>query len=117
MKHPGHTYGGFVSAISEWGMTDPIPPVFLQLPLIFFNQHSQHGIYPLSQLPLHILFPHANLRVVGLDHPVVKIIRNDHVLTLGRLSLIRVHQNFLVFDHNHTDGERVCVELHLDSIT
>jgi hypothetical protein len=21
MKHPGHTYGGFVSAISEWGMT------------------------------------------------------------------------------------------------
>jgi hypothetical protein len=20
MKHPGHTYGGFVSAISEWGM-------------------------------------------------------------------------------------------------
>jgi hypothetical protein len=21
MKHPGHTYGGFVFAISEWGMT------------------------------------------------------------------------------------------------
>jgi hypothetical protein len=21
MKHPGHTYGGFVPAISEWGMT------------------------------------------------------------------------------------------------
>jgi hypothetical protein len=21
MKHPGHTYGGFVSAISEWGLT------------------------------------------------------------------------------------------------
>jgi hypothetical protein len=21
MKYPGHTYGGFVSTISEWGMT------------------------------------------------------------------------------------------------
>jgi hypothetical protein len=21
MKHPGHAYGGFVPAISEWGMT------------------------------------------------------------------------------------------------
>jgi hypothetical protein len=21
MKHPGHTYGGFVPVISEWGMT------------------------------------------------------------------------------------------------
>jgi hypothetical protein len=21
MKHPGHTYGGFIPAISEWGMT------------------------------------------------------------------------------------------------
>jgi hypothetical protein len=23
MKHPGHTYGGFIPAFSEWGMTDP----------------------------------------------------------------------------------------------
>jgi hypothetical protein len=23
MKHPEHTYGGFVPAISEWGMTGP----------------------------------------------------------------------------------------------
>jgi hypothetical protein len=23
MKHPGHTYGGFVPTISEWGMTLP----------------------------------------------------------------------------------------------
>jgi hypothetical protein len=22
MKHPGHTYEGFVPAISEWGMTE-----------------------------------------------------------------------------------------------
>jgi hypothetical protein len=22
MKHPGHTYGGFIPAISEWGMTE-----------------------------------------------------------------------------------------------
>jgi hypothetical protein len=25
MKHPGHTYGGFVPAISERGMTDVLP--------------------------------------------------------------------------------------------
>jgi hypothetical protein len=39
---------------------DLVPPVFLQLPLIFFNLHSQRGFYPLSQLPLHVLLPHAN---------------------------------------------------------
>jgi hypothetical protein len=27
MKHPGHTYGGFVSAISERGMTDHTPNI------------------------------------------------------------------------------------------
>jgi hypothetical protein len=25
LKHPGHTYGGFVSAISKWGMTMCLP--------------------------------------------------------------------------------------------
>jgi capsule polysaccharide export protein KpsC/LpsZ len=25
MKHPGHTYGGFIPAISEWGMTEDLP--------------------------------------------------------------------------------------------
>jgi hypothetical protein len=25
MKHPGHTYGGFIPAISEWGMTHKGP--------------------------------------------------------------------------------------------
>jgi hypothetical protein len=44
-------------------------------------------------------------------------IGNDHVLTLGRLGLIHAHQNFLVFDLDHTDGEWVCVKLHLASIT
>jgi hypothetical protein len=68
---------------------DPVPLVFLQLPLIFFNRHSRRGFHPLSRLPLHVLLPHASLQVVGLDHPVVKIIRNDHILTLGRLVLIR----------------------------
>jgi hypothetical protein len=24
MKHPGHTYGGFVPTISEWGVTGEI---------------------------------------------------------------------------------------------
>jgi hypothetical protein len=51
------------------------------------------------------------------DHPIVKIVKNDHVLTLGHLGLIHAHQHFLVFDLDHTDGERVCVELHLASIT
>jgi hypothetical protein len=96
---------------------DPVPPVFLQLPLIFFNQHSRCGFYPLNRLPLHVLLPRANIWVVGLDHPVAKIIENDHVLTLGRLGLIRAHQNFLVFNLDHTDGEWVCVELHLATIT
>jgi hypothetical protein len=36
---------------------DPVPPIFLQLPLIFFNQHSQRGFYPLSWLSLDILLP------------------------------------------------------------
>jgi hypothetical protein len=40
---------------------DPVPPIFLQLLLIFFNQHIQHGFYPLSRLSLNILLPHANL--------------------------------------------------------
>jgi hypothetical protein len=60
-----------------------VPPIFLQLPLIFFNQHSRCGFYHLSWLSQHNLLPHANLWVVGLDHPVGKIIGNDHVLTLG----------------------------------
>jgi hypothetical protein len=68
---------------------DPVPPVFLQQSLIFFNQHSQREFYPPSWLPLHVLLPHTNLQAVGLDDPVVKIIRNDHALTLGCLGLIR----------------------------
>jgi hypothetical protein len=71
---------------------NPVPPVFLQLPLIFFNQHSRCGFYPLS-------------RVVGLDHPVAQFIGNDHVLALGHLSLICVHQRLLVHELHHADGE------------
>jgi hypothetical protein len=56
-------------------------------------------------------------QAVGLDHPVMKIIKNDHVLTLGHLGLICAHQNFVVFDLDHTDREQVRVELHLASIT
>jgi hypothetical protein len=54
---------------------------------------------------------------MGLDHPVVKIVKNDYVLTLGRLGLIRALQNFLVFNLDHTYEEWLCVELHLSSIT
>jgi hypothetical protein len=43
-----------------------VPPVFLQLSLIFFNQHSQRGFYPLSRLPQHILLPHAISGMWGL---------------------------------------------------
>jgi hypothetical protein len=96
---------------------NPVPLVFLQLPLIFFNQHSRHGFYPLSRLPQHILLPHTNLWVVGLDHPVAQFIINDHVLSLGRLGLICAHQHLLVHELDHANGERVRVELHLASIT
>jgi hypothetical protein len=95
---------------------DPVPLVFLQLSLIFYNQHSRHGFYHLSQLPHHVL-PHANLRVMGLDHPIVQFIGNDHVFGLGHLGLIRVYQNLLVHELNHTDTEQFCVELYLASIT
>jgi hypothetical protein len=97
--------------------TNSIPPVFLQLSLIFFNQHSRRAFYPLSQLLQHVLLPHANLWVVRLDHLVVQFIRNDHVLTLGRLGLIRAHQNLLVHELHHANREWVHVELHLASIT
>jgi hypothetical protein len=30
MKYHGHTYGGFVPAISEWGMTPPPHPTLLR---------------------------------------------------------------------------------------
>jgi hypothetical protein len=112
---------GFVPSLKEsipFDPTgDPVPLVFLQLPLIFFNQHSQHGFYPLSRLPLHVLLPHVDLWVVRLDQPVAKIIGNDHILTLGHLGLIRAHQNFLVFELDHTNGKWVRVELHLAFIT
>jgi hypothetical protein len=95
--------------LKESALFDPsgdlVPPVFLQLPLIFVNQHSRRGFYPRSRLPLHGLLPYANLWVVGLDHLVVKIVGNDHVLTLGRFGLICAHQNFLMFNLDHTDGE------------
>jgi hypothetical protein len=90
---------------------NPVPPVFLQLLLIFFNQHSRCGFYPLRRLP------HTNLWVVGLDHLVTQFIKNDHVLALGRLGSIRAHQNLLVHELDHVNRERVSVELHLASIT
>jgi hypothetical protein len=95
---------------------DPVPSIFLQLLLIFFNQHNRCGFYPLSQLFLDILLSHANLRVVRLDHPVAKIVGNDHVLALGCFGLIRAHQNFLMLELDHADGEWVRVKLHLASI-
>jgi hypothetical protein len=60
--------------------------------------------------------PHANLRVVRSDHLVAKIIENSHVLALGRFGLIRAHQNFLVLELDHANGEQVCVKLPLASI-
>jgi hypothetical protein len=53
---------------------------------------------------------------VGLDHLVAQFIGNDHVLALGRLGLIRAHQNLLVHELDHADGERVHVRLYLASI-
>jgi hypothetical protein len=91
-------------------------PVFLQLPLIFLNQHSRHGFYPLSWLPQHILLPHATLWVVGFDHPDALFIGDNHVLALGHLSLLRAHQHLLVHELDHANGEWVCVKLHLACI-
>jgi hypothetical protein len=54
---------------------------------------------------------------VGLDHPVAQFIKNNHVLALGHLGLIRAHENLLVYELDHADEERVRVELHLASIT
>jgi hypothetical protein len=36
MKHPGHMYGGFIPAISEWGMT-PKPDDMLLLYVAAIN--------------------------------------------------------------------------------
>jgi hypothetical protein len=91
---------GYVLGLEEYvpfdSSGDPVPPIFLQLPLLFFNQHSRCGFSPLSQLSLDILLPHVNLWVVRLDHPVANIIGNDHIPTLGRFGLIRAHQIFFL---------------------
>jgi hypothetical protein len=50
--------------------SNPVTPVFLQLSLIFFNQHNRCRLHLPGWLPLHVLFPHSNLRVVWLNHPV-----------------------------------------------
>jgi hypothetical protein len=108
---------GFEESVPFDPSGNPLLPVFLKLPLIFFNQNSQCGFYPLSQLPHHVLLPYTNLWVVGLDRLVAQFIRNDHVLALGRLGLIHSHQHLLVHDLNHANGKWVFVELHLTSIT
>jgi hypothetical protein len=108
---------GFKESAPFDPLNNLVPPVFLQLSLIFFNKHIRCGFYPLSWLLQHIFLPHDNLWVVWLDHPVAMIGGNDHVLTLGRLGLISAHQNFLVHELDHADGKWVHVELHLASIT
>jgi hypothetical protein len=74
-------------------------------------------VYPLSRLPQHVLLPHANLWVVGLDHLVAQFNGDDHILALGRLGLIHAHQHLLVHELDHADGVQVCVKLYLGSIT
>jgi hypothetical protein len=77
---PSGSVPGLEESIPFDSSGDPIPLIFLLLLLIFFNQHSRHGFYPLSRLSLDIFLSHTNLWVVRPDHPVVKIIGNDHVL-------------------------------------
>jgi hypothetical protein len=72
--------------------------------------------FTLSAGFLYMFSFHTPISVL-LYHPDAKIVGNDHILTLGHLGLIRAHQNFLVFDLDHTNEEQVCVELHLASIT
>jgi hypothetical protein len=46
MKHPGHTYGGFVPAISEWGMTvtPPWTPINTPLQVEIKITHHTHFV-------------------------------------------------------------------------
>jgi hypothetical protein len=108
---------GFEESVPFDPSGNPVPLVFFQLSLIFFNQHSRCRFYSLSWLLQHVLLPHANLRVVGLDHLVAQFIENDQVLALGRLGLIRAHQNLLVHELDNANEEWVCVEFHLASTT
>jgi hypothetical protein len=58
--------------------------------------------------------------IFGLWGLIIRLQRSSETTTffpLGWLGSIRAHQNFLVFDLDHTDGEWVCIELHLASIT
>jgi hypothetical protein len=51
MKHPGHTYGGFVPAISEWGMTlNGViqEEVLVKQPPGFENPKYHNHVYKLS---------------------------------------------------------------------
>jgi hypothetical protein len=57
MKQPGHTYGGFISVISEWGMTvqDPFLPSPCEL-----LEHSAHPFVT----PVHLQSQIAGHRAI-----------------------------------------------------
>jgi hypothetical protein len=57
---------GFKESVPFDPLGNPEFLVFLQLPLIFFNQHSRRGFYPLSRHPQHVLLPHALSGLWGL---------------------------------------------------
>jgi hypothetical protein len=47
MKHPGHTYGGFIPAISEWGMIDG------------YSSYHQISIHPDDQSKTTLTCPYG----------------------------------------------------------
>jgi hypothetical protein len=56
MKHPGHTYGGFISAISERGMTEVLPQSTGQCTITAPSTHlaSHRSISSSIGLPAHL---------------------------------------------------------------
>jgi hypothetical protein len=61
MKHPGHTYGGFVPAISEWGMTPIYGKVSLQLPPIAHLQAFVYAAIAKSLDEIHVVHEYPDV--------------------------------------------------------
>jgi hypothetical protein len=75
MKHPGHTYGGFVPAISEWGMT-PHPCTSTSIPaatvgsqlMVYVAAYECRMLHPIAKclIPLLVLLgSHEFLQVLS----------------------------------------------------
>jgi hypothetical protein len=82
---------------------NPVPPVFLQLPLIFFDEHSYVDFTLLAGFRNTFSF---HTPISGLWGMIIRFRSSSEMTTF-----------FLVHELDHADGEPVCVILHLASIT